>query len=285
MYIAAAAHRRRLRLRRDRHPVPAGIEGPAAGLRPGRGHAQQRRSSAGHDRDGKPIRDGQALLHFNEVDECAGLDALITYRVHRALGQPVETTLHDIRWGDSDRSGTAKDYVWVFEITGAAPPAHFIGGWSGRRQRAAAGACTSASAAARSRDLQAGRDRLVARLRRRRQLRWTLAGPASSSCPRRRRSGAGTHDAAMADHARRAYGVSRDQLMARHKANHIQVAYANPTRRPTRRMAAKAALAAELGPRSVAVRRQDRMGRRCFIEARHIWGGQANGRLGLSKTR
>ena len=34
--------------------------------------------------DGKPIRDGKAIVHFNEVDECAGLDALFTNRVHRA---------------------------------------------------------------------------------------------------------------------------------------------------------------------------------------------------------
>ena len=81
--------------------------------------------------DGRVIRDGQAIVHFNEVDECAGLDALFTNRVHRALGQPVETTLHDIRWGDADKSGTTKDYVWVLEISGAAPPAHHIGGWAG----------------------------------------------------------------------------------------------------------------------------------------------------------
>jgi hypothetical protein len=81
--------------------------------------------------DGKPIRDGQAIAHFNEVDECAGLDALFTNRIHRALGQPVETTLHDLRWGDADRSGTVPDYVWVLEISGAAPPAHHAGGYRG----------------------------------------------------------------------------------------------------------------------------------------------------------
>ena len=39
---------------------------------------------------------GQPLPHFNEVDECAGLDGLMTQRVHAALGQPVENTLHDL---------------------------------------------------------------------------------------------------------------------------------------------------------------------------------------------
>ena len=83
-------------------------------------------------RDGKRVLyKDEPLVHFNEVDECAGLDGLMTYRVHKAMGQPVENTLHDIRWGDWDRSGTVSDYVWVFLISGAVPPAHLVGGWKG----------------------------------------------------------------------------------------------------------------------------------------------------------
>ena len=67
---------------------------------------------------GELIKGGQPFYHFNEVDECAGLDAILISRVQEALGQPVETTLHDLRWGDWDQSGTVKDYVWVFEISG-----------------------------------------------------------------------------------------------------------------------------------------------------------------------
>ena len=73
------------------------------------------------DANGKVIRDGLPVTHFNEVDECAGLDALMTTRVHKALGQPVENTLHDLRWGDFDPTGTTNEYVWTFEISGAAP--------------------------------------------------------------------------------------------------------------------------------------------------------------------
>jgi hypothetical protein len=43
------------------------------------------------------------------------------------------------------------------------------------------------------------------------------------------------------------YGVSRDQMMARHKANHIQVAYANSPEEADRAMLAKAAMADALG--------------------------------------
>ena len=43
------------------------------------------------------------------------------------------------------------------------------------------------------------------------------------------------------------YGVSRDQMMARHKANHLQVAYAKSEREADLCLYTKAALASELG--------------------------------------
>ncbi len=39
------------------------------------------------------------------------------------------------------------------------------------------------------------------------------------------------------------YGVTRDQMMARHKANHIQVAYANSAKEADQALLAKAAMA------------------------------------------
>ena len=42
------------------------------------------------------------------------------------------------------------------------------------------------------------------------------------------------------------YGVSRDQMMAQHKANHIQVAYANDEKSADAAMFAKAAMARAL---------------------------------------
>ncbi|MBI1355563.1 MAG: fucose isomerase [Acidobacteria bacterium] len=79
-------------------------------------------------RDGsRVLYEGQALPHFNEVDECAGLDALITNRLWTAMGFSPETTLHDVRWGD-DYQGR---FVWVFEISGAVPPEHLAGGYAG----------------------------------------------------------------------------------------------------------------------------------------------------------
>ena len=200
-------------------------------------------------RDGnRVLYDGQPLPHFNEVDECAGLDGLMTYRVHKAMGQPVENTLHDLRWGDVDRSGTVADYVWVFLISGSAPPAHFIGGWSGassERQppmyfRLGGGTLKGISKPGEivwSRVfiddgelcMDLGRAGVVELPREETQRRWDATTPQWPIM-----------------HAV-TYGVTRDQMMARHKANHIQVAYANSPEEADRAMLAKAAMADAMG--------------------------------------
>ena len=199
--------------------------------------------------DGKPIRDGQAIVHFNEVDECAGLDALFTNRVHRALGQPVETTLHDIRWGDADRSGSTKDYVWVFEISGAAPPAHHIGGWAGTdslrqppmyfrlgggtvRGIAKPGPIVWSRIFVESRQAQDG----------------SRARPCGGAAQGGDGAALERHDAAMADHAcRAARGHARPDDGAPQGEPHPGRLRQFRPRKPISRMATKAALAAELG--------------------------------------
>uniref|UniRef100_UPI003D7F8328 fucose isomerase n=1 Tax=Pedobacter sp. TaxID=1411316 RepID=UPI003D7F8328 len=73
----------------------------------------------------------EALPHFNEVDECAGIDAVVTYKLWKELGMTGENTLHDIRWGEHYKEGEIDAFVWTFLISGAAPPAHFIDGYRG----------------------------------------------------------------------------------------------------------------------------------------------------------
>jgi len=199
--------------------------------------------------DGKRILyDGEPLPHFNEVDECSGLDGLMTYRVHRAMGQPVETTLHDIRWGDWDRSGTTDEYVWVFEISGAVPPAHLKGGYKGAvsvRQpamyfRLGGGSIKGVSKAGEiiwSR-VYIERNRLCMDLGR----AQAIDLPEEET---RRRSESTTPQWPIM-HAV-LYGVSRDQMMAKHKSNHIQVAYATDERSADQALLAKASMAKALG--------------------------------------
>ncbi len=194
------------------------------------------------------VRAGEAIVHFNEVDECAGLDGVLTNRVHRALGQPVENTLHDLRWGDIDRSGSRDDFIWVLEISGAAPPAHHQGGWAGSESLRQppmffpAGGGTLRGVA-RPGELVWSRIFVADNA-----LHMDIGRGQAVSLPdeeTRRRSEA-TNPQWPIMHAVLT-GVDRDAMMARHKANHIQVAYANSAGDADRAMRAKAALAAELG--------------------------------------
>ena len=200
-------------------------------------------------RDGQRVLyEGEPLPHFNEVDECAGLDGLMTYRVHKAMGQPVENTLHDLRWGDADASGTVSEFVWVFEISGSVPPAHFEGGWAGassERQpamyfRLGGGTIKGISKPGEiiwSRifmqdgllKMDLGRGEAVKLPIEETQRRW------DSTTPQWPIMHAVT------------YGVSRDQMMARHKSNHIQVAYASNAEAADKAMLAKAAMADAMG--------------------------------------
>jgi len=70
------------------------------------------------------IEKGKPIVHFNEGDMGAGVPQVLMRDIYQRKGLPPETTLHDVRWG---RKYDGK-FVWVFEISGAAPPAHF-GGW------------------------------------------------------------------------------------------------------------------------------------------------------------
>jgi hypothetical protein len=200
-------------------------------------------------RDGKRVLyEGEPLPHFNEVDECAGLDGLLTYRVHKALAQPVENTLHDVRWGDRDASGTVPDYVWVFLISGSAPPAHFIGGWKGassERQPPMYFPAGGGTLKGISKPGEIVWSRIFVEDDR---LRMDLgrAGVVELPPEETERRWQATTPQWPIMHAV-TYGVSRDQLMARHKANHIQVAYATGAAEADAALMTKASMAEKLG--------------------------------------
>lgn len=83
---------------------------------------------------GEILYEGRALPRFNEVDERAGLDVLVTNRIWTAMGLEPETTLHDVRWGEvyqgpEGAGGEVNDFVWLFMISGAASPNHFADGY------------------------------------------------------------------------------------------------------------------------------------------------------------
>jgi hypothetical protein len=197
---------------------------------------------------GRVLFAGEAVPHFNEVDECAGLDGLVTYTLWRELGFPPENTLHDLRWGRHFKGRGVNDYVWVFLISGAAPPAHFIGGYRGavsERQppmyfRLGGGTLKGISRPGHivwSRvfimdgklHCDLGVAEVVALPLAETERRWretTSQWPIMHAVLK---------------------GVTRDQMMARHKANHIQVVYAPNDRQAQRACRIKAAMLADLG--------------------------------------
>lgn len=198
--------------------------------------------------DGREIRPGVPIPHFNEVDECSGLDAIITNRVWTGLGMPPDTTLHDVRWGDADRSGTTSEHVWVFEISGAVPPSHLAGGYAGAESvrqptmyflhgGGSIRGVSRSGAVVWSRVFVA-KDRLHMDLGR----ASAIELPASET---RRRWEATTPQWPIM-HAV-THGVSRDQMMGRHQSNHVQVVYAAADDAADRALACKAAMADAMG--------------------------------------
>ncbi|HWG85381.1 MAG TPA: L-fucose/L-arabinose isomerase family protein [Deinococcales bacterium] len=196
-------------------------------------------------RDGsRVLYDGDALPHFNEVDEGAAVDALVTNGVWKALGLEPSTTLHDVRWGE-DYEG---EFVWVFEISGAAPASHFENGYASavsERQPpmyfprgggtlkgvSKPGEVVWSRVYVMDGRLHAdlGRATAVRLPVEETERRWSLTSPQWPMM-----------------HAV-LHGVTRDQMMARHKANHVQVAYAPDAGQADAALAAKAATLHHMG--------------------------------------
>jgi hypothetical protein len=196
-------------------------------------------------RDGsRVIFEGQAIPHFNEVDEGVAVDGLVTNRVWRAMGLDPATTLHDVRWGE-EYDG---QYVWVFEISGSVPPSHLIGGYAGAEGWRQGNIFFPAGGSTINGVSKPGEivwsrvyvadGRLHVDIG-----RGTVAELPPEETERRKQA---TNPEWPIMHAV-LHGVSRDQFMARHKANHIQVAYADDVDGADRAMVAKAVLFAELG--------------------------------------
>ena len=198
--------------------------------------------------DGAELYAGRALPCFNEVDECAGLDALVTNRLWRRLGWPPETTLHDLRWGRQYTGEGRDEYVWVFEISGAVPPAHFARGYKdavSERQppmyfRLGGGTIKGISKpgwvvwsrvflADGKLKCDLGLAESVALPQAETEDRWAQTTPQWPIM----------HAVLQ--------GISRDQMMARHKANHIQVVYAPSKDAARHGLYAKAAAFQALG--------------------------------------
>ena len=172
----------------------------------------------------------EPLPHFNEVDECAGLDA------------PDDLPRAQARWASRSKTrcticagaigtarGTVTDYVWVLLISGSAPPAHFIGGWQRRRRSDRQPAMYFRLGGGTLKGISKPGEIVWSRIfvdDGRLKMDLGRAGVVELPSEETERRWQATTPQWPIMHAV-TYGVSRDQMMARHKANHIQVAYAN----------------------------------------------------------
>jgi hypothetical protein len=201
-----------------------------------------------HAETGKELYPGQALPHANEVDEGVGVDALVTNRVWTAMELDPATTLHDVRWGEYYKGDGVDGFVWVFEISGSVPASHLIGGYAGASSQRqppmyfpyGGGTLTGISKPG---DIvwsrvfvmdgklhaDLGRATVVELPLEETERRWEATTPQWPIM-----------------HAV-LHGVTRDQMMARHKANHLNVVYAPSAEMADRALAAKAAMLAEMG--------------------------------------
>ncbi len=201
-----------------------------------------------HEETKKELFAGEVLPHFNEVDECAGLDALVTYHLWRKLGFSPETTLHDLRWGRHFSGDGINDFVWVFEISGAVPPAHLIDGYKGsvsERQppvyfRLGGGTLKGIS--------KPGNIVWSRVFIEKEKLKYDIGLgevvklPAEETEERLKLT---THQWPIMHAVLK--GITRDQMMARHKSNHIQVVYVPDKQSARRGLYTKAAVMNELG--------------------------------------
>ena len=189
-------------------------------------------------RDGsRELFAGEAMPHFNEVDEGVAVDALVTNRVWKAMGLDPANTLHDIRWGE-EYDG---EFVWVFEISGAVPASHNGGYDKSYSMRQVPwffphGGGTLAG-------VSKPGEIVISRV-------FVMDGELHADIGR-----AHVVELPEEETQRRLnetdkqwpimhavlHGVTRDQLMARHKSNHVQVAYADDADSADRALAAKAA--------------------------------------------
>lgn len=201
-------------------------------------------------RDGKRVLwDGLPVPLANEADEGVAIDALVSHRVWQAMGLDSANTLHDVRWGEEYEGR----FVWVFEISGSVPPSHFADGYAGAagwRQNpmyfplggstikgvSKAGEVVwsrvwvdGTTGPGGSLHVDLGRGSAIDLPAEETERRWQSTNPEWPIM-----------------HAV-LHGVTRDQFMARHKANHAQLVYAPDAATADRALAAKAAMFDALG--------------------------------------
>jgi len=204
--------------------------------------------------EGKILFDGEPVMCANEADMGCGVDQIMSKLILQGMHISPETTQHDVRWGErykgpyAGKNANIDAFIWVFELSGNTPAEHVLGGWSGvtavrqphmffQKGGASTKCICKPGEIVWSRvyvdegvlSMDLGRGGVVELAREETERRWkatTEEWPIMNAIT---------------------YGVSRDQLMAKHKSNHITIHYAPDAATATEAMFAKASMAKAMG--------------------------------------
>jgi len=208
---------------------------------------------------GKIVMPDEPIMCANEADMGCAVDQTLSKIIYRGTGlDPVwwETTQHDLRWGHNYKNkGKYKgreieidSFIWTLELSGNTPAGHMENGWADMHAERQPydyfpenGICTKGTA-------KSG------------EIIWSRAYiDQGELCMDLGRGTAVELPPEESDRIWEAttkewplmhgitYGVTRDQMMAKHKSNHITVSYAPDAPMANEIMFAKAAMAHELG--------------------------------------
>lgn len=208
---------------------------------------------------GKIVMPGEPIMCANEADMGCAIDQTLSKILYKGAGlAPVwwETTQHDLRWGHSYRNnGKYKgkeididSFIWAFELSGNTPAGHMENGWADMHAERQPydyfpenGICTKGTT--KSGEIIWSRAYIDQG-----ELCMDVGRGAAVELPPEESNKvweATTKEWPLM-HAI-TYGITRDQMMAKHKSNHITVSYAPDAAMANEIMFAKAAMAHELG--------------------------------------
>ena len=208
---------------------------------------------------GKIVMPGEPIMCANEADMGCAVDQTLSKVLYKGTGlKPVwwETTQHDLRWGYSYKNnGKYKgkeieidSFMWAFELSGNTPAGHMENGWADMQAERQPydyfpenGICTKGTT--KSGEIIWSRVYIDEG-----QMCMDLGRGAAVELPpeESKKVWEATTPEWPLMHAI-TYGVTRDQMMAKHKSNHITVSYAPDAAIANEIMFAKAAMAHELG--------------------------------------
>lgn len=208
---------------------------------------------------GAEVMAGEPIMCANEADMGCAVDQALSREIYRGSGLEQlwwETTQHDVRWGalyegPAGFGGGEFDldaFIWAFELSGNTPAGHVADSWAGMEATRQPyefftenGICT--------RCLSKPGELVWSRVfLDREEFCIDIGRGAAVQLPDQEssRRWQSTTEEWPLMHAM-LYGVSRDQLMARHKSNHITVSYAPDAASATEIALAKASMAQTLG--------------------------------------